>query len=179
MKSNRKQLSVQKLCISALMTAVVCATTAAVQIPIPLGYMHLGNVAILIAGICFGPVVGALAGGIGSALADLLTGFAVWAVPTLVIKCAMGYAIGRIAWAGKASFPKNQLRIALANIAGIAIMVAGYTIFGAVIYGSLAAGLSQVPGLTLEGVLAIVVFYAFFAALSAAKMTKLFSGFGG
>lgn len=158
------------------MTALVCVTTAVVQIPIPLGYMHLGNVMILISGVFFGPVVGLLAGGIGSALADLLTGFAVWALPTLVIKSIMGYAIGRIVWGKENSFSMNAVRTALANLAGIAIMVAGYTIFGAVIYGSVAAGVSQVPGLSLEGVLAIVIFYVVYAAMSASHVTRYLTG---
>ncbi len=168
-----KKMSVWKICVSALLTALVCVTTAVVQIPIPLGYMHLGNVMILIAGICFGPEVGLIAGGIGSALADLLTGFAIWAVPTLIIKSTMGYIIGRIAWSGSSTLPqKAHVRIAAANIAGIVIMIAGYTIFGGVIYGSVTAGISQVPGLTLEGVLAIVIFYVIYGALFASGAIK-------
>lgn len=167
-----KKMSVQKLCVTALLTALVCVTTAAIQIPIPLGYMHLGNVMILIAGVYFGPEIGLLAGGIGSALADLLTGFAVWVVPTLLIKSLMGYAIGRIAWGrGEAPMRKPQ-RIAMANAAGILIMIAGYTIFGGVIYGSVAAGISQVPGLTLEGVLAIVIFSVIYAGAGAVLPKK-------
>ena len=46
-----------------------------IQIPIPLGYAHLGDSVILITAYLFGPVVGALAGGIGSAMADILTGY--------------------------------------------------------------------------------------------------------
>ena len=167
-----KKMSVQKLCINALMIALVCVTTAVIQIPIPLGYMHLGNVMILVAGVFFGPVTGLLAGGIGSALADLLTGFAVWVIPTLVIKSIMGYAIGRIAWGNAKTLQHNMLRIAIGNIIGIIIMVAGYTIFGSILYGSIAAGLEQVPGLVTEGILAIVVFYVVYAAMSAAKVTK-------
>lgn len=169
------KMSVQKMCINALMIALVCVTTAVIQIPIPLGYMHLGNVMILVAGVFFGPVTGLLAGGIGSALADLLTGFAVWVVPTLIIKSIMGYAIGRLAWTGKNKWSGNSIWMAAANIAGIFIMVAGYTIFGIIIYGSFASGLSQIPGLVTEGVLAIVIFYVAYAAMSAAKITKLFA----
>ena len=54
--------------------ALTCIATMLIQIPIPLGYAHLGDSVILITAYLFGPVVGALAGGIGSAMADILTG---------------------------------------------------------------------------------------------------------
>lgn len=170
-----EKMSVQKLCVSALLTALVCVTTAAIQIPIPLGYMHLGNVMILIAGVFFGPAAGMLAGGIGSALADLLTGYGVWALPTLLIKSLMGYAIGRIAWGHHKNPGISQMRVAIGNVVGILIMIAGYTVFGGVIYGSAAAGISQVPGLSIEGILAIMIFYGVSAALSASKVTEFFA----
>lgn len=69
--------------------ALTCIATMLIQIPIPLGYAHLGDSVILITAYLFGPVVGALAGGIGSAMADILTGYPVWAVPTLLIKTIM------------------------------------------------------------------------------------------
>ena len=82
-------ITVTQMCITAVFMALTCVATMVVQIPIPLGYAHLGDSVILICAFFFGPVVGALAGGIGSAMADILTGFAVWAVPTLIIKTIM------------------------------------------------------------------------------------------
>ena len=82
-------ITVTQMCITAVFMALTCVATMVVQIPIPLGYAHLGDSVILICAFFFGPVVGALAGGIGSAMADILTGFAVWAVPTIIIKTIM------------------------------------------------------------------------------------------
>ena len=76
-------------CMTAVCMALTCIATMLIQIPIPLGYAHLGDSVILITAYLFGPVVGALAGGIGSAMADILTGYPVWAVPTLLIKTIM------------------------------------------------------------------------------------------
>ena len=70
-------ITVTQMCITAVFMALTCVATMMVQIPIPLGYAHLGDSVILICAFFFGPVVGALAGGIGSAMADILTGFAV------------------------------------------------------------------------------------------------------
>ena len=85
-----------KLAINALGIAMVAIATMFLQFPIPLGYAHLGNCFILLFAVFFGPETGLVAGGIGSALADLLTGYTVWVIPTLIIKSIMGYLIGRV-----------------------------------------------------------------------------------
>ncbi|MEI3175535.1 MAG: ECF transporter S component [Lachnospiraceae bacterium] len=59
------------ICMTALATALVCVATMVVQIPIPLGYAHLGDSCILLAAYLFGWKIGLFAGGVGSALADL------------------------------------------------------------------------------------------------------------
>ena len=66
-------LSMTDFCMTAVCMALTCIATMLIQIPIPLGYAHLGDSVILITAYLFGPVVGALAGGIGSAMADILT----------------------------------------------------------------------------------------------------------
>ena len=91
------KLNSRTISINALAIALVCLSTMFLQFPIPLGYAHLGNCFILISGVFFGPVTGLLAGGIGSALSDLLTGYAQWIIPTLIIKGIMGFVIGYIA----------------------------------------------------------------------------------
>lgn len=65
----------KKLAVDALAIALVCVSTMVIQIPIPLGYMHLGNCCILLVSVYFGNMTGMLAGGIGSCLADLLSGY--------------------------------------------------------------------------------------------------------
>ncbi len=70
-----KKNTAKNVTVNALSIALVCIATMAIQIPIPLGYMHLGNTCILLVAALFGPVTGLLAGGIGSALADMLTGY--------------------------------------------------------------------------------------------------------
>ena len=85
----------KKLAINALAIALVCVSTMVIQIPIPLGYMHLGNCCILLVSVYFGNMTGMLAGGIGSCLADLLSGYTQWIIPTLIIKGIMGLVIAK------------------------------------------------------------------------------------
>ena len=79
-------LDAKKITWNGLGIALVCISTMAIQIPIPLGYCHLGNCMILLISFLFPWQTGLLAGGVGSALADLLTGFPQWILPTLIIK---------------------------------------------------------------------------------------------
>ena len=156
------KLNSRTISINALAIALVCLSTMFLQFPIPLGYAHLGNCFILISGVFFGPVTGLLAGGIGSALSDLLTGYAQWIIPTLIIKGIMGFVIGYIA---------NRTGLA-ASIVGIIIMVVGYFIGGSILYGSIYTGATQIPGLVMEGIVGIVLFYVIGSALQAAHLPK-------
>lgn len=156
------------IAVNALAAALVCIGTMAVQIPIPLGYMHLGNACILLMGAMFGPVTGTLAGGIGSAMADLLTGYTQWVLPTLLIKCVMGFAAGYSFREDGHGLQMASAKTFLAAVSATAVMVFGYTAAGAIMNGSVYTGLLQVPGLTVEGVLGIVLFYAAGAALQRA-----------
>ncbi len=94
-----KKINIRSLTYGSLAIALVLVTTFAVKIPIPFtqGYIHPGDSMIFITAILFGWNFGALAGGIGSAMADLLGGYAHWAFPTLIIKAIMG---GLVGWVG-------------------------------------------------------------------------------
>lgn len=162
---------IRKLTIAAMGAAMVCLATTVIRIPIPLGYAHLGNCVILLFGACFGPWIGAFAGGVGSALADLL-GYPVWALPTLIIKTLMGLAVGLVAGKRKTLSPVRSGRAFLGTLLGIVIMVLGYFAAGSVIYGSVVTGAAQIPGLALEGLAGMVLFYVIGGALEAAGIMK-------
>ena len=80
------------------LTAVVALTTLFIRVPLPSrGYFNFGDVAVVFAGLALGllggrkgVLWGAAAGGIGSALADIIGGFGLFAPITLVAKGAEG-----------------------------------------------------------------------------------------
>ena len=78
---------VKFLVLNGLMISLVCIATMVIQIPIPIteGYINIGDSIIFISSILFGPVIGMIAGGLGSFLADILTGYSHWALFTLII----------------------------------------------------------------------------------------------
>ena len=80
----------KKIVTAALMAALACIATMIIKIPSPLkGYINLGDCIVLASGWMFPPGYGFLAAGLGSALADVLSGYVTYAPATFVIKGLM------------------------------------------------------------------------------------------
>ena len=155
MKHENTGFTTQELVFTALMTALVFAATYLPHIPIPLGYAHLGDAVIFLLALLAPRRSALFAACIGSALADLLGGFALWIVPTLVIKFVMAEIIYRVARRGDRIAPRVSVITAL--LLSSLWMAAAYTLAGAVLYASLSAGLASSPGLLMEGVVNAVL----------------------
>lgn len=160
-------------CCGALLTALVCIMTMVIQIPIPLGYAHLGDAAILLGAAYFGRREAVWASGLGSSLADFLTGFTQWVIPTFLIKVIIVLIAGHLMFDKNGSFRLFHWRTFLAAILSMAWMVIGYTAVGSILYGSFAAGLASSPGLITEGVVNIAVYFAAAAVLEKAHIRQL------
>ena len=96
-----KQPNAQTMAVAAVMIAVVAVLTFAVQVPIPAtgGYIHFGDVGVFFTAFAFGPIIGLFGGGVGCAIADILSGYASWAPLTLVAHGLQGLVGMIIAWA--------------------------------------------------------------------------------
>ena len=85
-----KQTKLRTLILAAMFAALTCVATMIIHIPSPIGgYFNLGDCMVLLSAFVLGPVWGTAAGGIGSALADVICGYFVYAPGTLVIKALM------------------------------------------------------------------------------------------
>ena len=145
-----------KLVISALMASMACVATIVIKIPIPAtgGYINLGDSIVLLAGVALGPVYGGLAAGLGSALADLLGGYVVFAPATFLIKALMAVVMGLII----RTYPQKQiLRFVFAGIVSEIIMILGYFAFEATIMGYGLAATGAIPGNAIQGTAGIVI----------------------
>ncbi|MEE1137093.1 MAG: ECF transporter S component [Acutalibacteraceae bacterium] len=171
---------IAKTVVAALFTALICVATFIVQIPSPAtgGYVNLGDCFVLIAGIYLGYGYGALAAGLGSALADVLAGYSQYAPATFVVKALMAVFACLIF---KSLSKKTHIGAKiLGSLAAEIIMVGGYFAYEAVIlkYGMAAAG-SVVPNI-IQGIAGIVAAFALSTALDAAiKRSKTLSDFFG
>jgi uncharacterized membrane protein len=128
-----------KLTLSAIMAALVCVATLLIRIPNPMGgYFNVGDVMIFVSALVFGPIVGGIAGGVGSALADLI-GFPVFAPFTLVVKGVEGVLAGLI------TDKKNVSKDVLAVVIGGLAMIFGYFFTEVYLWG-VGGALTEVPG---------------------------------
>lgn len=128
------QTHAKALALTGLFAALSCAGTLALQIPSPTGgYLNLGDAVVILGAWLLGPGYGAIAGGIGPAMADLLSGYAAYVPATLVIKALMALTA-----AGLYRILEKRGRILCAAAAEIP-MVAGYWLFDALL-ASLSSG---------------------------------------
>lgn len=145
--------------ITALMAAMTCVSTMIIQIPSPTGgYIHLGDGFVLLSGILLGPIYGGLAAGIGSMLADLLSGYPQYALATLCIK-ALAAIIGGNLYAILSD--KKLLRpasVILAGIGGGIIVTTGYFSFDSFLLGNgVVAALTGIPSNIVQNIFGILV----------------------
>ncbi|HEY8415189.1 MAG TPA: ECF transporter S component [Thermaerobacter sp.] len=148
----------RRLAFQALLVAIVAVATIVIQVPMPgtQGYVNIGDAALFVIALMFGPRHGLVAGGVGSALADLLTGYAHWAPWTLVIKGTEGWIAGRL---GHAALVARR-RVGLQALAAMAVagiwMVAAYFVAGSLME-SVAAALGSLPGNSIQGAVSLVL----------------------
>ena len=101
---------IRKIVFTALMASLICVATMIIKIPTPLhGYINLGDAIVLLAAWTLGPLYGCAAAGIGSALADLFSGYAMYAPATFVIKGLMAL----VAWAVYKKIKKTRSTVFL------------------------------------------------------------------
>ena len=146
----------KKIVLSALLAALVCVATMLIKIPSPLnGYLNLGDGIVLLAAWLLPLPYGAAAAGLGSALADLLSGYAVYVPATFVIKALMAlvaFGTCRLLVKKEKSLPARILGGVLAEM----VMILGYFLFEGVLYGFVPS-LVNVPANAVQGVAGIVI----------------------
>jgi uncharacterized membrane protein len=136
MKSYKSRIL--QLTLTAVFAGLVAATTMMIRFPIPAtsGYFNIGDAMIFIAALLFGPVVGGLAGGVGSAIADMI-GYPMFVPYTLVIKGIEGWLVGKIA----RKTPRSDW---VACVLGGGEMVLGYFVVEVLLFG-IGAALEELP----------------------------------
>ena len=149
-----------RIILTAMFAAMVCVSTIVIQSPSPVGgYVNLGDALVLMSAFLLGPLYGGAAAGIGSALADLITGYAYYAPGTLVIKLLIAVVaalINRAIIAG-ASGMKQPVCYVIAGIPGEIIMVVGYLFYAWVCLSRGASALASVPGNIAQAAAGIII----------------------
>lgn len=169
-----------KICVTAMFTALICVATMIIQIPSPLnGFVNFGDCFILIAAWVLGPWYGFAAGGIGSALADLFSGYAHYVPGTFVIKGLIAVAAALICRALLSKFTKfPTAAYVIGALVGEIIMVGGYYLYAALLLGkSFAGALASVPGNLVQGAFGLVIGVIVIRVIAKTKVLNRFSSY--
>ena len=155
--------NVQKMVLAALFAALCTVMTMVIQVPSPMqGYVNLGDCAVLMAGWVLGPFYGGAAAGIGSMLADLLSGYAHYAPGTFAIKLLMAVAAG---WILRLLAKKPMTARIMGGVAAEAIMVVGYFGYASLWLGKGMAAAASIPGNVVQGVFGLAAALALHSVL--------------
>lgn len=161
MKKNKIRL----LCLSGVFAAIVFVVTAYLHIPSHTGYTHIGDGFIYLSA-CILPLPYAMfVGAVGALLADCLTGFAIWAPGSVIIKTITVLC-----------FSCRKKIICLRNILGLipawAVCIGGYYLYEALITGNFTAPIAGIPGYITQSALSSIVFLLMGAAMDKLKVKE-------
>ena len=160
-----------ELMLTGVLAALVMAATSFFRIPVIAtnGYIHLGDAMVLLSVFILGRRNGTIAAASGSALADLLGGYAHWVPWTFAIKGLMAFVAATVLLCSgekKETGSVSKSEIA-ASLAGSLVMISGYFMAHRVIYGTWAAPFAALPGNIVQAAAGVVI-----AVIVSAAMRK-------
>ena len=160
----------KKIVVAALMAALACVATMVITVPSPLkGYLNLGDCIILVAGWMLSPAYGVLAAGMGSALADIFSGYVTYAPATFIIKGLMAL----VAFYGFKFLHKKVGNLPARIISGITaemVMVLGYYVFEGFLYGFISSAVN-IPANSVQGVAGLIIGVMLIRVFEKSKIT--------
>ena len=162
MKKNHTKL----MCMSGIFSALVFVITAYLHIPTYNGYVHCGDGFIFIAACILPMPYSIIVGVLGAMLADLLTGFVIWAPGSMIIKGLL--AILFTCKSSKIITKRNLIMLLPAAL----ISAVGYYLYEALITGSFIASLAGIPASLVQAAASSIVYVALGTAMDKYDVKK-------
>ena len=146
----------KRIVITALMAAMVCVATMIIKIPSPMkGYLNIGDCIVLLCGWLLAPGYGFVAAGLGSALADMFSGYLTYAPATFLIKGSMAliaFACFKLMNKRIGRLPSQIIGAVFAEI----VMVLGYFVFEGFMYGFITSAVN-IPANAVQGAAGLIL----------------------
>jgi uncharacterized membrane protein len=136
-----KKSDALKVAVVAVLTAVVVVFTMIVKIPTAKGYLNLCDVAVCFIAFTFGPWTALLCGGLGAAIADLLSGYAQWAPISFVCHGLEGLLMALAVKGGV-----KGIRIIISAIVCLVSVAGGYFLLAGFFISGVSVALAEGPG---------------------------------
>ena len=160
---NKKSLF--KITCTAIFSAIILLSTMLIKFSTGLGegYIHFGDCFIYLSA-CLLPFPYCLvAGALGGAFADILGGFAIWSLPTAIIKMLIAMPFALVCKKNKCNKILNKKTAFMPIISGI-FTILGYFVTECILYSVASATLSLI-GNTIQAVASGILFYIVATAL--------------
>ena len=155
-----------------MFAALVCVATMLIKIPSPLkGYINLGDGIVLLAAWILPMPYGIAAAGLGSALADLFSGYVAYAPATFVIKALMA-VMAYFCYKLFAKKLNSTLSRIFSAILAETVMILGYFLFEGILYGFLPS-LVNIPANAVQAVAGIIIGAALITVFEKQSFAKL------
>ena len=162
MALNRENEKLVNTVYAGLFAALTALLTAVLHIPVGNGYVHCGDAVIYLAAAMLPLPYAAGAAAVGGALADVLSGYAVYALPTFIIKAMLAAVFSAVG--GTQMLEKR--RILAMILCGLA-SVTGYWLTAVILYGGWAAQfIETVPGNCMQAIASGIVYAVIAAAMA-------------
>ncbi|MDO4466937.1 MAG: ECF transporter S component [Bacillota bacterium] len=162
---------IQVLVTTSMLAALTCVATMVIKVPTigTNGYVNIGDTMVLISALVLGNPFGAMAAGLGSALADLLAGYAAYVPGTFLIKFLMAYVFCIVFISCKDKNVNTFVSFIIGSILAEIVMVGGYFFYEAVFLGYGYAAATSIPSNMIQGITCIVLANCMLPVLSRMK----------
>ena len=149
--------------MAALMAALACVATMIIKIPSPLkGYLNLGDCIVLTAGWLLSPTYGFLAAGLGSAMADVFSGYVTYA-PAMALIAFYGF---KLLNKKIGNLPSRIISGIVAEI----VMILGYFVFEGFLYGFIPSAVN-IPANGVQGIAGLIIGVILIKVFEKSKIT--------
>jgi uncharacterized membrane protein len=145
------------------MIPLVTVMTMVFRIPIPAtqGYFNFGDAGVILLSMLFGPYVGLITGGLGSSLADILSGYSFYAPVTFLAKGIEGFIVGMIF---AKLYKKSRILAYTSGPVGGLFMICSYFVFESYFF-SIGNALVELPWNILQALFGSVIAYSLYKLL--------------
>ena len=154
----RNKKSLLRITNTAIFTAIILLATSVIKFSTGLGegYIHLGDSLIYLTACVLPFPYCIIAGALGGALADILSGYAIWSIPTMIIKMLNVFPFALMCRKHKSNKILSKSIVLITIISGV-ITILGYFIAECILYSVASATLSLI-GNTIQAVASGIIF---------------------
>ena len=152
MKHTASHKHIKFICISAMFAALVFVATFLVKVPLPVGYVHIGDGIVFLASALLPLPYAMVASAVGVGLADLCAGYAIYIPITVIIRILTVFFFSR-------KKPMLSWHNIIALAASIVLCAVGYWAFEAIfVYESGIAALAGLPFNIAQSALGAIIY---------------------